>query len=145
MGGVRIQMRNIAQYLSLDYIGFTWRDVLRNRQPPRDNDLILQLTPCGIIELAEDGHWIHIKGEKIDDKSKADVLQKLLVLVQVTWMATTCISRRIYGLPLTLLEIHTMVHVVCAISLYMFWLKVSEPSQCPARISHANEDLYRNL
>ncbi|GAB1318527.1 hypothetical protein MFIFM68171_08737 [Madurella fahalii] len=34
-----------------------------------------------------------------------------------------CIARKVYGLPLTLLELHTMVHVACAIIMYGFWLE----------------------
>ena len=60
----------------------------------------------------------------IDDRSKADTLQKALVLLQVGWMALQCIARKACGLPLTLLELHTMVHVVCAIAMYAFWFKV---------------------
>ena len=60
----------------------------------------------------------------IDDRSKANVLGKALVCLQITWMLVECIARKAAGLPLTLLEIHTFVHVVCAISLYAFWFKV---------------------
>ncbi len=60
----------------------------------------------------------------IEDRSKADTLQKGLVLIQVGWMALQCITRKVQGLPLTLLELHTMVHVACAIVMYSFWLKV---------------------
>lgn len=40
----------------------------------------------------------------IEDRSKADTIQKGLVLLQVSWMAMQCIARKAYGLPLTLLE-----------------------------------------
>ncbi|KAI2777361.1 hypothetical protein F4815DRAFT_481826 [Daldinia loculata] len=39
-------------------------------------------------------------------------------------MVIQCISRKAYRLPLTLLEIHTMVHVVCAFILYICWFEV---------------------
>jgi hypothetical protein len=63
------------------------------------------------------------------DKGKANLIQKSLVMLQVTWMATQCITRRAYGLPLTLLEIHTMVHVICALTMYSFWFYVSSSTQ----------------
>jgi hypothetical protein len=84
----------------------------------------LRLTTAGVLQLARDGHFLRIPRSKIDDKSKADVIQKILVMTQVTWMATQCIARKIYGLPLTLLEIHTMVHVVCAVVLFALWISV---------------------
>ncbi|KAK0614369.1 hypothetical protein B0T14DRAFT_570310 [Immersiella caudata] len=66
---------------------------------------------------------VKISRSSIDDRSKADILQKGLVLLQITWMALQCIARKAYGLPITLLELHTMVHVVCAFSMYTFWLE----------------------
>lgn len=82
------------------------------------------LTPAGILELARQGYFICIAPEDIEDKSKASLLQKGLVVFQVLWMAIQCVARRIYGLPLTLVEIHTMVHVVCALLMYTFWFNV---------------------
>ncbi|KAK4158965.1 hypothetical protein QBC43DRAFT_305070 [Cladorrhinum sp. PSN259] len=32
-------------------------------------------------------------------------------------------TRKAYGLPLCLLELHTMVHVICAIVMYIFWME----------------------
>jgi hypothetical protein len=85
----------------------------------------LRLTAPGVLQLAKEGHFLPLSSSRIDDKSKADTIQKVLVMIQVIWMATQCATRKIYGLPLTLLEVHTMVHVVCAIILYGFWIKVS--------------------
>jgi hypothetical protein len=69
--------------------------------------------------------WVYIPKTKIDAKRKADPIQKALVLLQASWLALQCVTRRAYGLPLTLLEVHTMVGVVCAIILYIFWFEVS--------------------
>lgn len=84
----------------------------------------IRLSAKGVLQLAELGYPLYVPGAIIDDKGKANLIQKSLVLLQVTWMATQCITRRAYGLPLTLLEIHTMVHVVCAIVMYFFWFYV---------------------
>ncbi len=84
----------------------------------------LRLTKDGVLQLAALGCFIPIPRSKIDDKSKADVLQKCLVLIQVIWMAMQCIVRKSYGLPLSLLEVHTMVHVGCAMIMYIFWMEV---------------------
>ena len=125
MGGVRVEISKLAKFLTISDSDFEWDGFLRLHMQSRHTTV--QLTPQGLLDLASRDHWIYIKGGQIDAKSKADVIQKALVLLQVSWMATTCITRRVYGLPLTLLEIHTMVHVVCAITLYIFWLKVRIP------------------
>ncbi|KAI5810408.1 hypothetical protein BZA77DRAFT_254877 [Pyronema omphalodes] len=65
----------------------------------------------------------HTPLKSIRDKSKADVLAKGLVCFQVLWMTIQTISRKIEGLPLTVLEIHTLVHVVCAIFMYVLWFE----------------------
>jgi hypothetical protein len=83
-----------------------------------------QLTTDGVLQLAKMGHFLSLSSSSIDDKSKADVLQKLIVGGQVTWMVTQCIARAAYGLPLTLLEIHTMAHVTCAFVMLLLWIKV---------------------
>ena len=91
---------------------------------------LVTLTPRGIITLARQGHFIDISTEDITDKSKADIFTKSLVCIQVSWMVIQCIARKAAGYPLTLLEIHTMVHVVCALTIYMLWWKVSSRQSC---------------
>jgi hypothetical protein len=112
MGAVRIAPEAIMK--------FVWpkKHMMNSKRP-------LHLTPNGVLQLAHRDFWIYIKPERIAAKSKADVLQKALVLLQVSYTATTCVARRVYGLPLTLLEIHTMVHVICAVAMYALWFEVS--------------------
>lgn len=87
----------------------------------------LPLTPKGVYDLCRRGFWVDVPESRINASSKADHLQKGLVMFQVTWLVLQCSVRRGYGLPLSLLEIHTMVHVVCAVILYAFWLEVGNP------------------
>ena len=91
----------------------------------RDDLSLMTLTPCGIIALARQGEFVDISPEGITDKSKADIFTKTLICIQVSWMVIQCIARKATGYPLTLLEIHAMVHVVCALTLYVLWWKVS--------------------
>ncbi|KAK0741996.1 hypothetical protein B0T21DRAFT_360514 [Apiosordaria backusii] len=81
------------------------------------------LSPEAVLQLARLGHVLDIPDTTIDDRSKASIIQKCLVLVQVFWMALQCIVRLAYGFPLALLEVHVMVHVLCAAIMYAFWLK----------------------
>ena len=82
------------------------------------------LSPYGIMQLAEAGHFVTISGTKLEDTSKSSIVQKALVLIQVGWMAVQCIFRGAVGLPVSLLEIHTLVHVACAVIMYAFWIRV---------------------
>lgn len=60
---------------------------------------------------------------EIADKGKSDMLAKFLVCMQAAWMVFNCISRKIAGLPVTLLELNVMMHVVCALVVYICWWK----------------------
>ena len=118
MGAVRFDVHDI---LSLRDLNGSDRLYFQNNGHRRRS---VRPGPAAIIKLAERGHWIQIRKQDIDDKSKADTIQKTLVVTQVLWMVTQCIARRIYDLPLSLLEIHTIVHVVCAVFLYACWFEV---------------------
>lgn len=85
------------------------------------------LTPSGLITLAERGRFLDISPETVSDKSKANIITKALICIQVSWMVVQCLARKAIGYPLTLLEIHTMVHVVCALMLYILWWEVRLP------------------
>lgn len=79
----------------------------------------LTVTPRGLIQLLGAGVVLprHLDQCKTDitDKAKADMLAKFLVCSQGLWLIIQCIARHVQGLPVTLLEIHIMVHVVCAV------------------------------
>jgi hypothetical protein len=54
------------------------------------------------------------------DKGKADFLAKFLVCVQAAWMVIQCILRKLKGLPITLIELNTLLHVIIALIMYWF-------------------------
>ncbi|KAF8534975.1 hypothetical protein BDD12DRAFT_718295, partial [Trichophaea hybrida] len=81
------------------------------------------VTASGVLHLARKGHFLLIKPETISDKSKADTLAKFLAIFQVSWLVVETCARKANGVPITLLEIHTLVHVFCALVMYGFWLK----------------------
>ncbi|ROW00019.1 hypothetical protein VPNG_08358 [Cytospora leucostoma] len=128
MGGAKVHIRNFCPKV------VTWN----NRFPIRPHlPREATLTPKAVAEVIRSGHKIDIPSERIEDRSKQDAFQKILVAGQVSWMALQCVVRRCYGLPLTLLEVHTMVHVVCAISMYCFWLKKPQDVHEPEVVSPA--------
>ena len=70
-----------------------------------------------------------------DDFLTFSDLAKGLVCVQVLWVAGQAIERKVAGFPISLLEFHTLVHVFCAIVMYMLWLRkpydINEPTVVP--------------
>ncbi|KAM6513582.1 hypothetical protein FALCPG4_015971 [Fusarium falciforme] len=110
MGGLHFDVDEIMSESDMDT---DWREHFTRRP------FTARPSTQTIIWLAERGHWIKIQKKDIDDKSKADILQKCLVVIQVLWMVIQCVSRKTTNLPLTLLEVHTMVHVVCAVCMYV--------------------------
>ena len=82
-----------------------------------------RLTPTakGVALLAQCGHIPYVSLDDIKDKNKADGLAKLLVCIQAGWMIVQVISRTASGLPTTLLEVHVVAHVVCALIMYILW------------------------
>ncbi|KAJ9662616.1 hypothetical protein H2198_001288 [Neophaeococcomyces mojaviensis] len=57
----------------------------------------------------------------IDERSNADIIAKLIVIIQVLWFAIQIIARLASNLTVTTLEVHTIVHVGCAITMYALW------------------------
>ncbi|KAL8665294.1 MAG: hypothetical protein Q9202_002345 [Teloschistes flavicans] len=89
------------------------------------------LTSSGVQRLAETGCFFDVSDQDIQDKSKADFLAKGLVLLQITWTILQCLSRKATGLPLSILEVHILVHAGCALIMYTLWfhkpLDIDEP------------------
>jgi hypothetical protein len=83
------------------------------------------------VLLAKNGPFCQANRSYIQDKSKADILAKGLVYIQVLWVADQAIERKLSGYPITLLEIHTLVHV-CDLIMYGLWaqkpLNVQDPT-----------------
>lgn len=95
----------------------------------------LTVTPTGAVELARLGLLDPVPEEIIDDKSKADPITKTLVCIQAGWFIVQCIARVAQHLPLSLLEIHTLAHVLVALSMYLFWYSKPYNALSPAVIT----------
>lgn len=106
--------------------------------PLHDNYDIMTLTHHAILKLAKRGLFLPVPDENIRDKSKADFLAKGLVFVQVLFLVIQVSARKAEGLPISLLEIHTLVHVVCAVSMYLAWwgkpLDIKDPIRVDAMV-----------
>lgn len=121
-------MTNKAPTFSLVYCFFVNMGGLIVDTPQFDHrQQYLTLTAEMLEAFAHRGKFIEIEESEITDKSKADFLAKVLVCLQVTWMLVECVARKVAGFPLTILEVHTFVHVFCALVMYSLWIKVSFP------------------
>ena len=85
------------------------------------------MKPRGALKLAKSVLWNEfvaqfcIDEESIRDKSKVNVLAKMLVSLQVSWALLKSISRLALGYPISVLEIHTLVYGGCAMVMYGLW------------------------
>lgn len=84
---------------------------------------------------------LQISEKDILDKSKASGLAKALVCAQALWFCIQCLSRILQSLPITLLELNTFAHCLCALIIYLLWwhkpLGIEEATTLPIRDSHA--------
>ena len=115
MGGLQVSLHHLSENTPREERIFG--DIMAN-------DCRETLSSAGVVALARAGKLLYINPERISDRSKANLIQKILVLGQIIWMVLQCVIRFHYGLPMTLLELHTIIHVTCAIIMSLFWLKV---------------------
>jgi hypothetical protein len=94
----------------------------------------VMITPTGVVFMASEAYFPRIKRSDIQDKSKADILAKGLVCVQVVWTVGQVIERKLASYPITMLEVHTIVHVVCALLMYGLWIQKPLNVQDPTAI-----------
>ncbi|RYP12276.1 hypothetical protein DL767_011355 [Monosporascus sp. MG133] len=94
--------------------------------------LVGTITPSGFMALLDNGTLeklintgelarTQFDHQNIEDKSKANVVTKLIVLAQIVWMVAQCIGRKIAGLPIILLEIHVLIQIPFAFVAYCCW------------------------
>ena len=95
----------------------------------------LILTAHGIAKVAEHGHLPNIPETQIADKSKADIVVKLLAIYQASWFLVQCVARWKEHLTMTLLELKTLAHAICALFMYLFWMNKPYVVHEPIKIS----------
>lgn len=97
----------------------------------------LTVTPRGMALLARCGFLPKISKADILDKSKSDNLSKIISVVQALWMLAQIIGRLIADLPITLLEVNTLAHIMCAMIIYILWWDkpklINEPTKLHGR------------
>ncbi|KAI4220082.1 MAG: hypothetical protein LQ349_008175, partial [Xanthoria aureola] len=79
---------------------------------PRGLELLLKTDKDRMPSMTE---------EEINSKSKANGLAKALVCAQALWFLATCVTRLAQRIPISLLELNTFGHAVCALFIYLLW------------------------
>ena len=121
----------------------------------------LTLNPQFIIWCLERGYKDtipRIAESEIRDKSKANSVVKALACIQALWFCLQFITRLAQKLPVSLLELNTFAHCICALLIYILWwekpLDVDEPIVIPTTQTvevsslaawaafHSNLDIY---
>ncbi|KAK3688762.1 hypothetical protein B0T22DRAFT_512503 [Podospora appendiculata] len=100
----------------------------------------LRLFSQGVTIMGESGQLPDIPLRYVQDKSKADSLAKLLIISQSSWMVLQCITRRSAGLYVTMVELNTLAHAVCALIIYALWWEKPKDIQDPTLLAG---DSYR--
>ncbi|KLO04266.1 hypothetical protein SCHPADRAFT_840846 [Schizopora paradoxa] len=92
------------------------------------------ITPAGVRYLMDHDPDLtpDFSELSIQARSKSNGLNKALLVFQLLWFCTSCISRLASHLPLTLLEVVTAAHGLCTLATYAAWwhkpLNVEEPT-----------------
>ena len=81
----------------------------------------LTLTARGVALLADCDLLPNIGKKFINDKSKSDGLSKFIACIQASWLVIQVIGRLILDFQVTLLEINTLGHCLCALIMYILW------------------------
>ena len=90
----------------------------------RKDERNVTLTAKGVKRLVELGYQLpRLSEADIQDRSKADPISKVLACVEAAYMIAQVIGRRAADLPITMLEINTLGHVICALIMFAFWFQ----------------------
>ena len=102
--------------------------------------MVLTVPAIKLIAKYEPEIFTTLSESAIQDKSKANTFVKFLTCSQATWFCIQCLTRYMQDLSVSLLEINTAAHAICALALYFFFwwnkpLDVDEGSPLPSEAS----------
>ena len=105
------------------------------------------LTPCGVLAMLSyyDRSLPFIKKKDIEDKSKANNVTKGIVCIQALWFSAQFFGRIVQGFPVSLLELNTLAHSICALVIYILWWEKPLDVAEPIAISTQSSDSIRDF
>ena len=95
------------------------------------------LTDDGVLFLLEHAPELipDLSEASILNRSRSDDLGKALLIIQLLYFCISCAARWDQSLPLSLLEVSTLAHAMCAVTTYLVWwnkpFDVAEPTVIP--------------
>ncbi|KLO08944.1 hypothetical protein SCHPADRAFT_858427 [Schizopora paradoxa] len=117
-----------------------------------DNERIRAIIgPTGVQFLMEHDPELcpDFSPSSIAARSNSNGLNKALLILQLLWFCTSCVSRIASRLPLTLLEVVTAAHGLCTLATYAAWwhkpLNVEEPTLIMGEHAREAYALYRMI
>lgn len=83
----------------------------------------IPITAHSLLDCCDNGNHqplasLNLSEDDINDKSKADGFTKSLVVIQISWLLVSCVTRAVRHLPLSQLEICTAAFAVLSICTY---------------------------
>ena len=121
----------------------------KERVWPQDCN-ILTITPacfeeCFERDVFKDIDLSFLSRDKIESKQKVDQLAKCLIVIQALWFCFQFVARIWQSLPVSLLELNTFAHSLCALFIYILWWHkpgdIDDPFVIQTRDSEALRDL----
>lgn len=103
----------------------------------------ITLTTLGLVELAKLQPDLipDVSEGQIRDKSKTNPLAKTLTCLQALWFCAQVLSRLGQHLAVSLLELNTFAHALCALVVYLLWwnkpLDIVEPFEIDVQSDRA--------
>lgn len=93
---------------------------------PTDKDQMWFITNVGLRSLLDEegpgrDEFSNLSEDEIKSKSKANSLAKTLVCIQALWFILQCLTRVAQRIPISLLELNTCAHAICALLIYLLW------------------------
>ncbi|TKA66839.1 hypothetical protein B0A55_08819 [Friedmanniomyces simplex] len=102
-----------------------------NFVPGKPERLVLTADGLKLLATIEPSLIPDVSREAIQDKSKASPLAKTIVCLQAFWFCIQCATRLAQDLSISLLELNTFAHALCAFLIYALWwnkpLDVDDP------------------
>jgi hypothetical protein len=99
--------------------------------PTRSLRFVAETQPDLIPDISE---------AQIRDKSNANELAKALVCFQAIWFCVQCVCRLAQGLAVSLLELNTFAHALCALLIYLLWWNKPLDIQEPTALAGPHQD-----
>ena len=108
----------------------------------------LTIRPTALPSLLSDWGEMsipYLSDKEIADKSKTNRLAKGIICVQALWFCVQFFGRIAQKLPVTLLELNTFAHSICALLIYVLWWQKPLDIEEPTVIETQSSEMARKL